>query len=190
LPSGLGSKFQRPNTASLPPPKKHSKKYKADFELLHQWQLQRTERQCEEAAEQAVPSFDAFFGPQRGLLSKKEIKASKPFVERAMKYAEGVAEHYKLLHARPRPYQTDSSLEPCIEGPTGRKSYPSSHATLSHLGACLLAEFYPAKAAALLDAGDCYAELRLIAGVHHPSDIEAGRMLAEQICRRILDESR
>ena len=60
-------------------------------------------------------------------------------------------------------------------------SYPSGHATISRIEALVLADLVPARRAELLARADEIALSRVIGGVHHPSDIEAGKRLAETL---------
>ena len=54
------------------------------------------------------------------------------------------------------------------------------------MGACVLAEIFPAKASEIISYGNYLGELRVIVGVHHPSDVRAGQSLAQRICDKLL----
>ena len=84
-------------------------------------------------------------------------------------------------YARPRPFVAEPDLPTCIAPGDGLRrsgSYPSGHAAFGWAWALLLAEIAPSRADAVLQRGRDYGESRVICGVHYPSDVEAGRMLA------------
>src|SRR5205814_9113669 len=66
------------------------------------------------------------------------------------------------------------------------RSYPSGHATRGTVWAELLAETYPAQREALLARGRQIGFDRIIAGVHYPSDIYAGRCVGHAVTRCLL----
>ena len=45
---------------------------------------------------------------------------------------------------------------------------------------------FPKRATELKSYGEWIGELRVIAGVHHPSDVEAGRILATEACDELM----
>jgi acid phosphatase (class A) len=91
---------------------------------------------------------------------------------------------------RPRPYVADHDVKPVLGTMNGNASYPSGHATFAYAAAILLAEMAPEKAAAIFDRADRFAENRVIAGVHYPTDIEAGRVSGSVIDNVLLHEPR
>jgi acid phosphatase (class A) len=63
--------------------------------------------------------------------------------------------------------------------PNGFKySYPSGHTAFGAAMAIILAQMVPERRAALFARGWQYGENRIVAGVHYPTDIEAGRLAA------------
>ncbi len=170
------------------PPVTGSAQHQQELKLLHDHESTRTKTDCSLAAKQTFPTFDAFFGPEMGLLTKQEARKVKPFISRVMRYTEKITTKFKNIYLRPRPYRSDPTLKPCAVKPTGSKSYPSSHASAATAGACILAELFPAQTQALTAHGTRLGELRVISGVHHPSDVASGQDLAEQICERLLKE--
>ena len=77
---------------------------------------------------------------------------------------------------RPRPYAADARLAPAVEKEPSA-AFPSGHATRGALYARLLAELAPARAALLAERGRQIGFDRVRAGVHWPSDVEAGQRL-------------
>ncbi len=173
-----------PSTSfSLPPyPALGSYESNLDFELLHKYQDERGPEQCELAQSQIRPTFEAFYGNTAGFLSEREVAILAPFMGKVFDFTHRVSSYFKGKFQRPRPYAIDNSIEPCIEKVKGARAYPSSHASMSAVGACVLAEFFYKKEKRILEYGKYLGDLRAIVGVHHPSDVIAGQRLAEQIC--------
>jgi acid phosphatase (class A) len=95
---------------------------------------------------------------------------------------DSVAAHLsvKKQYKRPRPFLRDTRLTSCI-GNTPGFAYPSGHSVMSRLEARILCELDAARCDSYLARADETALLRVIAGVHHPSDIEGGKMLGDII---------
>jgi acid phosphatase (class A) len=86
---------------------------------------------------------------------------------------------------RVRPSVLRPDIEPVIEVPH-HPAYPSGHSTQSHFLAFLLADIIPEKKRQLLLDADSISKNREIAGLHYPSDTEAGRLLARQFADFLL----
>ncbi|MBU6371967.1 MAG: phosphatase PAP2 family protein [Alphaproteobacteria bacterium] len=116
------------------------------------------------------PGFTADKYPATKALFEKTIRALGPNI--------GVTkDHWK----RPRPFIVDPTRATCIT-PDDRLrasgSYPSGHSAIGWGWALVLAEATPDKASAILQRGREYGDSRVVCGVHYPSDVEAGRVLA------------
>ena len=168
-----------------PPPAEGSAAYEQDFAILHRLQDTRTEEQCELSRRQEFYDFDTFFGTGWDGLTRDEQDLARPLTSRAMKLADRVSEYFKDKFHRPRPYNTDPTLHPCVKPPTGSKAYPSGHSVNAAAGACVLGLLFPEKAQMIAEYGDSLGELRAIVGVHHPSDVAAGLKLGRAVCARL-----
>jgi acid phosphatase (class A) len=92
-------------------------------------------------------------------------------------------DHFK----RPRPYVTDPSL---ANGTLEKSfSYPSGHSTESMVVALVLAEVFPEKHDAIIAKARSIGWHRIQIARHYPTDIYAGRTLAQEIVRN-LNESK
>ncbi len=89
-----------------------------------------------------------------------------------------LSEAAKTQFARSRPQFADPRVKPSISGEVDG-SYPSGHATRGMLWARLLIEIAPDLKDALIKRGEEIGWDRVVAGVHFPSDIYAGRMLGQ-----------
>ncbi len=81
----------------------------------------------------------------------------------------------KRAFARPRPFAVEPRLAPVTERPPSG-SYPSGHSVWAYTTALVLADMVPERRAQLIARADEYAHNRNIAGVHYPSDVEAGKL--------------
>ncbi len=169
------------------PPAPGSPESDKDFTELLKLQAGRKPEQCEIAAAQVIPDFQSLFGTS-GILSPAEASAVASFVNSASKFLAKVSGYYKKKFSRPRPYSVDARVQPCIEKPTGSTSYPSTHAAAGVLDGCVLGRLFAQRANILASHGRLAGEYRLVAGVHYPSDVVAGRELGERVCERLLKE--
>ncbi len=151
-----------------------------DFDILLHMQNTRTPEECASAKLEENASLASMFAGPTGPLTKKEMKIVS--VQLLQNYAEIGANIYlaKKMYKRPRPYLVDTNLSPCIDR-EGSYAYPSGHSATAHYMAAQLIRIYPARKAALLKRADEVAWNRVLGGVHHPSDIEAGKKLGLEL---------
>jgi len=162
-----------------PVPEISSDEEKADFAVLTQWQAKRTGAQCSQASDETTISFKTMFGKLHPF--KRPAPASvKRLFQSANADAYVASSIAKERFHRPRPYVRDGAIKPCVAVPSGY-SYPSGHASTARLYARILAELDPKCAAKYIRRADDIALNRVIGGVHYPSDIEAGKQLADEL---------
>jgi membrane-associated phospholipid phosphatase len=171
-----------------PPPAKGSADYVSDFATLLSLQSSRTPQQCALATKMKIPDFTSLYSSS-DLLSSSEMTTVQPFLDQVSQLVSKITGAFKTQYARPRPYNEDPRIQPCADKPGGATSYPSSHASEGAVDACVLAQIFPDRAAQLTAYGQSIGELRVISGVHHPSDVAAGQTLAAAICGRLTQES-
>lgn len=162
-------------------PKDASPEWRKDFEILFREQKNRTKAQCALSAKQRHPTYEAFYGHTE-LIDPDQYENTKELGERIAKFTERVATYFKGKFDRPRPYNEVNGLKPCVPLVAGQKAYPSSHAAVAIATSCMLIDVFPDKK----DDLEAYAleigNLRYIVGLHHPSDVEAGQKLGNDIC--------
>ncbi len=88
---------------------------------------------------------------------------------------------------RPRPTQLMPELTAAIRVPS-HSAYPSGHAGQTYASALVLAEVDPANAEKYKQLAIDIGHRREIAGVHYPSDSEAGRALATQVVAALMKD--
>jgi acid phosphatase (class A) len=94
--------------------------------------------------------------------------------------SKGATDASKKLFNRPRPFVVDPRVKPVVE-PLDEPSYPSGHTTRFFLEAGVLSEIFPDKRGALLERAQKMSWGRVQGGVHFPTDLVGGRLLAAAI---------
>lgn len=171
-----------------PPPAPGSAGDQEDFATLLKLQAARSPEQCALATKQKIPDFLSLFADS-GLLTPAELKAVQPFADEVSTKASKVTGVFKKKYSRPRPYDEDARVQPCADKPGGATAYPSGHATSGVVDACVLSAIFPDRAEKLAQWGRYAGDLRVISGVHHPTDVSAGQALGAAICARLNQEA-
>lgn len=156
----------------------------ADFNELHRLQDSRSKTECDQAALEDNTSLEVLFAGARGPLKPKDLKKVSKITLLAYNAAFVNIATAKNYYKRPRPYLTDTTLNPCAPREKSM-AYPSGHATVSRAYAHMLAEYFPEKRAELFERADEIAFHRVLGGVHHPTDIEAGKKFGDAIAKAV-----
>lgn len=167
-----------------PPPAAGSAADKADLAAVLQWQKDRSQQQCAAALAQSDQSFVSFFGDVSPF-AKPLPAAVGAFFKRVSGDSGNANRYIKKVYLRDRPFLRSSELKPCLGRAQGF-SYPSGHATDSHLFGLILSDLLPRQGAIFMRSADQAALNRVIGGVHHPADVEAGKRLADRLYRELL----
>jgi acid phosphatase (class A) len=123
-----------------------------------------------------TPAIGAFF--QSNCLPK-----TTAFFECVQKDAAAVTDNAKEFYKRPRPFVTDPSL---ASGKLEKSfSYPSGHSTESMVLALVLADLFPDQHDAIIAEARAIGWHRVEIARHYPTDIYAGRVLAQAIVRQM-----
>ena len=167
------------------PPAAASPEAREELELMESIQHNRTKEDVDRCASEVDLTVDAFKSvlgpwctadnlPRVQKLFKNIAKDSKPFSNAAK-------DHFK----RPRPAHEDAQIQVPIQNET-TFAYPSGHSTRGTMYAMILAEILPAHRDALMERGREIGWDRVVAGLHHPSDIYAGRVLGQALAESLL----
>jgi acid phosphatase (class A) len=113
--------------------------------------------------------FTAENTPKTNILFQRIIATIHVPLEKAQKY-----------WTRKRPPLVDPEIKPVGMTPS-TAAYPSGHGTAGPLMGTVLADLLPAWAEKLHTRGALFAYRRIQAGVHYPSDIQAGALSAAAI---------
>jgi acid phosphatase (class A) len=168
-------------------PKLASAESLKDFAELYYWQKFRTQDQCDQAQKEVPVNLTSFFGGPDGPLQDSEIKKLKTFFYKYVIRGGGHSTVAKFLFRRPRPYQTRKDLVPCIDK-SKSYAYPSGHTTVARVLGLMLSHKFPDREKEFMERADQIAKNRIIGGVHHPSDIVAGKKLADKIVDDLMSD--
>jgi acid phosphatase (class A) len=177
----------RPQEVIPPPPAEGSDADRKDLAIVRERQKSRTKSQCELASTQEIPRFaNSFFRrpdakdlPDFSKLPPETFAKVKALFEHVQRDVGFMSFLSKEIWRRPRPPLRDPSIRPCIRLETSF-AYPSGHAAFGDAGWELLSAVWPRYSEAFKKAGKSVGENRIVGGVHHPSDVEAGYELAHR----------
>ena len=166
-----------------PPPAPGSPEDLRDFAELRRWQAERTNDQCAAAWLQEDAGYEAFFGAVSPFARPAPEKVVKIF-GRVRIDAASVMYLLKRKYQRPRPYLRDINILPCVEKESSY-AYPSGHSTVARVFGLMLSELRPGQATVFMAYADQAALNRVIGGVHHPTDIAAGKLLGDEVFKAL-----
>jgi acid phosphatase (class A) len=167
------------------PPSVGSEEQKAEIEEILAIQATRTDAQIKQFRSQETLSLAAFKDIIPDWFSPNDLPKLKKLYQAMSKDSAVAVDEGKSYFKRRRPYQEDSRIQP-LGRHDNEFAYPSGHATRGMLYATILAQIAPDKADALLERGRQIGWNRVIGGMHHSSDIAAGRVLGQAIARSLL----
>ncbi|OGS60076.1 MAG: hypothetical protein A3J79_04675 [Elusimicrobia bacterium RIFOXYB2_FULL_62_6] len=165
-------------------PEDGSAQDREDFRVLLDWQARRTGEQCAKAKAEMSHSYEVFFG-EISPFDSPAPAAVTAFFKNVGEDSVAAHKYLKDVYQRQRPFVRDERVKPCIPRVQGL-SYPSGHATMSRLFALILGGLEPARKKEFLARADEAALNRVIGGVHHPTDIAAGKALADTLYKSLL----
>lgn len=161
---------------------------KEDFRVILDWQARRTPDQCAAANKEMSHSFEVFFGAISPFPSPVPPKV-KEFFKNVENDSVTAHKFLKDVYKRDRPFVRDARVKPCLPRVQGF-AYPSGHSAMARLEALILSDLAPARRAEFLARADQAALNRVLGGVHHPTDIAAGKALADVLYKELLKEPR
>ena len=121
-------------------------------------------------------------------IDKKYTRKAYPnlykLLDKTLQTALGESGNIKNYWKVQRPYIADKRIKTLIK-PHENYSYPSGHTTVSFLWAEVLSDLIPAKKKHILAQAESISNHRVLVGMHYPSDITAGKKLAEAIFKKL-----
>lgn len=167
------------NDVPVPPGKRGSEQL-ADEAELAAYQKTRTKADCDRAKGEVIVSLGSFFGQPAGPLAKDVTAKLQPFFETIRNDADYFIQKLKKALPRERPFTYLTNLTPCVPREV-TNAYPSGHAVLAKLFALILTDMFPEHKAAFEERAKVIGDDRVLAGMHHRSDVEVGRKIGELI---------
>ncbi|MDR0353198.1 MAG: phosphatase PAP2 family protein, partial [Opitutaceae bacterium] len=170
-----------------PPPPDDSPAGLADIETILQVQKDRTPAQVERARrveKQNTMSLGAWlFGPD---FNKENLPRTYAFLRRASTERSAIIRAMKAQWSRPRPYDRGLGVEKCVPNRPAGTSYPSGHSSAGALWEVLFSAAMPEHETFFASARREIMWSRVLAGVHYPSDTQAGCLIGHAIARDML----
>lgn len=150
----------------------------ADENKLRQAQKSRTAEDCARANTEVKITLQSLYGKPFGELNEKQVSVLGPFFEQIRNDAGFYIGQLKKGYNRQRPYLYLTDLKPCVPLENSF-AYPSGHSTLAKLYSLVLTDLLPQLKNKLNRRSDQIAQDRVLGGVHHPTDISAGKKSGE-----------
>lgn len=159
-----------------------------DFKVLLDFQKKRTAQDCAQAVKDEDLSVATLFGGDKGILNADEVSRMQSFLRKA--YANSGVNSYlaKQIFKRPRPYEINQDIQPCIRKPTNSYAYPSGHSMVARLYGRILSEVFPERAEKIMKRANAFAWNRVVGGVHHPSDVTSAFVLSDHLAKKMLED--
>lgn len=171
------------------PPANSSARTKAELEYLQTVISKRGQHLSDIKKEVLVTNFNFGKHNYQTLTTNAKYTQTAKLLNATYHDMAAAVFHFKKKYNRVRPHilsgKLGTGLNTSIPSP-GHPAYPSGHATGTYTIAFILQELDPANAKQYLADAKRIAENREIAGLHYPSDTEAGRLLARQIADSLL----
>lgn len=161
-------------------PLRHSATDREDYARILAYQVSRTADEVKRAAAVVDVKLATLFGPPWGPLTPSEVDRWSPFFTKVQFDCDYWVQETKKLNGRLRPYLANKRVQPAVFREWTR-AYPSGHAAISRMFAALLSKLDPSREAAFKERAERIAEDRVLAGLHHPTDIAAGKVLADRV---------
>jgi acid phosphatase (class A) len=190
--AGAGDYYLAPSQVDLtrvlpPPPSRGSAADKADLRAVLDAQRERTPAQARSAQTDAHLSIFRFADVVGAGFTPGKLPFTAIFFQRLYLDEGPIQAATKRYFDRPRPFAVDPAVHPIAHEPANA-SYPSGHALFAYMVGILLADMVPEKAPAIFARAALFAHNRVVAGVHYPTDVEAGEIAGSVIDNVLLTE--
>jgi acid phosphatase (class A) len=170
------------------PPEPGSLAAEADLNTVLQVQASRTPEQVAWAIRidkiRSLSEFADVIGPW---FTDENLPQTRALMKAIDADSRAATDASKKVFGRPRPFVIDARVKPVVEK-LDEPSYPSGHTTRFCLEAGVLSEIFPDKRDALFEQAQKMAWGRVIGGVHFPTDLVAGRLLAAAIVEELNED--
>lgn len=157
----------------------------SDLNKTIQQMKTRTKEDCDRAAKEVSLDYYSMVTPEISKqlqLTQEQSKSLRQLVYIVYSESDSFVGELKTKWNRQRPYVRSATAESlrCIEGHYA-PSYPSGHATMSRAVARILGDLFPKHQWLFIERANEIGKGRIIGGLHHVNDIEAGKMLGDLV---------
>lgn len=164
-------------TLIAPPPAEGSAAWKREIKGIIALQKLATKEELRKAEAEIHMSPEMVAEALSPAVSRAEYPRLFALLDRAGEDSRAVNHAVKNYWNTRRPYLASGEVRALIRA-HANPAYPSGHTMGARVWAELLAQFFPERQAALRARAAEIARHRVIVGMHYPSDVEGGRMLA------------
>jgi acid phosphatase (class A) len=172
-----------------PPPTPDSAEGKADLQGVLAAVNSRTDasiKQAQEDDQRSVFRFADVMGPN---FKTENLPLTTQLFQHVYSDGNAATLAAKNFFKRTRPFVVDPEIKIIVVQPPDF-SFPSNHSTFGNESGILLADMVPENAVAIFARAAEYAHNRVVAGVHFPTDVEAGHIAASVIDNTLLHNPR
>jgi acid phosphatase (class A) len=166
------------------PPAVDSDTTKQEIEQILQLQNTRTPAEVARAKSEANYTVWVFATPLGSWFKADNLPVTGKFLNEILSETGTVTTPAKNFYARKRPFLIDARIKPCFDVDASF-SYPSGHSDAATVEGLVLAKMFPDDEDALIARSKQIGDDRVLAGVHFPSDVEAGRTLGNAIFEKM-----
>lgn len=157
-----------------------SESTRAELDVLRRYKSLRTAEQVEMILQERDFISPAKVFEAHGLYSSADHPAMESFLDAVNTDVSFFIIRDKKRFSRARPAQLAKDLDPVIDAPA-HASYPSGHATQSYFLALALGGADPVNRDKYVALAKDIAWRRELAGIHYPTDSQAGFSLAQRL---------
>lgn len=181
FPPQFVSPAEVPPTVLAPAPAKDSALTKREIKQIIARQAKLSAEQKAKVAKEDAITPSMMVTP---VLGENYSEATHPALFTLLRHASSdawrIGDQAQAHWGRMRPWVTDSRVQ-ILVSTIKKPGYPSGHTTTNHVWAHVLSELFPNERQALFARAYAIGQHRVDAGVHFPSDVEAGKKLAAVI---------
>ncbi|HUA34908.1 MAG TPA: phosphatase PAP2 family protein [Candidatus Binataceae bacterium] len=163
-----------------PPPRSDSAAGRADLDGVLDVQRNLTPTEIQDARTDTCISVFRFADVMGTGFNYQSLPFAREFFARIFQDEDHELQIAKDYFKRRRPFVADRRVKLLVDQ-RPNFAYPSGHATFAYAVSIVLANMVPEKAQAIFERAASYSRNRIVAGVHYPADIEAGRISASVI---------
>ena len=165
------------------PPAPDSLEDNQDLSQVIKAQDGRTADDITEAQNDDDMKMELMVGPVGSQFTEKRFPNTRNFLRELVSESDVLCRRISFLHKRDRPYVAHMEVKPLFTAKG--YGYPDDHALKSHLLALVLQQLFPDHGKEFLDKSDVIGQSRVNAGVANPTDVTAGKTLAEGLLQAL-----
>jgi acid phosphatase (class A) len=170
-----------------PPPAPQSPEAKAELEAVLAVQQARTDAEVKRAQADDELTVFRYADVMGAGFTAENLPFTSAFFKDVAADGGQVVNPARAQFNRQRPVAVDKRVEPVVNANGG--SYPSGTAAFAYVSGILLANMVPERATAIYARAAEWGHNRVVAGVHYPGDVEAGRISGSVIDNVLLHDA-